>query len=82
LQGKQAFEEGDYSAARASFTTAFKLDCTKSQLLLNIARSSELLGSRAEAAHALRTYMERDRSLSADDKGQLQHRIDNLMVRP
>jgi hypothetical protein len=78
LLGKRFFEESDYGSASHNFIDAYKLDCTKPELLLNIARANELLGNRAEAIHALETYMERGTSLGPDDKTQLQRRIDNL----
>jgi hypothetical protein len=76
--GKRFFEESDYGSASHNFIDAFKLDCTKPELLLNIARANELLGNRAEAVHALETYLQRSTSMAADDKVQLQRRIDNL----
>jgi hypothetical protein len=78
LLGKRFFEESDYGSASHNFIDAFKLDCTKPELLLNIARANELLGNRAEAVHALETYMQRGQTLTPDDKVQLQRRIDNL----
>ena len=78
LLGKRFFEESDYGSASHNFTDAYKLDCMKPELLLNIARANELLGNRAEAVHALETYMQRGQTLSPDDKAQLQRRIDNL----
>ena len=78
LLGKRFFEESDYGSASHNFIDAFKLDCTKPELLLNIARANELLGNRAEAVHALETYMQRGQTLTPDDKTQLQRRIDNL----
>jgi hypothetical protein len=76
--GKRFFEESDYGSASHNFMDAFKLDCTKPELLLNIARANELLGNRREAVHALETYLQRSPTMSADDKLQLQRRIDNL----
>jgi hypothetical protein len=76
--GKRFFEESDYGSASHNFIDAFKLDCTKPELLLNIARANELLGNRPEAVHALETYLQRSPTMGADDKQQLQRRIDNL----
>jgi len=78
LLGKRFFEESDYGSASHNFIDAFKLDCTKPELLLNIARANELLGNRAEAVHALETYLQRSPTMPPDDKAQLQRRIDNL----
>ncbi len=76
--GKRFFEESDYGSASHNFIDAFKLDCTKPELLLNIARANELLGNRPEAVHALETYLQRSPTMAPDDKLQLQRRIDNL----
>jgi hypothetical protein len=78
LLGKRFFEESDYGSASHNFIDAYKLDCSKPELLLNIARANELLGNRAESVHALETYLQRAQSLSPDEKVQLQRRIDNL----
>jgi hypothetical protein len=78
LLGKRFFEESDYTSASHNFIDAFKLDCSKPELLLNVARANELLGNRPEAIHALETYMARSTTLGPDDKASLQRRIDNL----
>ncbi len=78
LLGKRFFDESDYGSAIHNFVDAYKLDCTKPELLLNVARANELLGNRAEAVQALETYLQRDQTLSADQKVQYQRRIDNL----
>jgi len=79
LLGKRFFDESDYGSASHNFSDAYKLDCTKPELLLNIARANELLGNRAEAVHALETYLQqRSQTLSPDEKAQYQRRIDNL----
>ena len=79
MLGKRFFEEFDTnSSASHNFTDAYKLDCTKPELLLNVARANELLGNRAEAVHALETYMQRSTTLGPDEKTSLQRRIDNL----
>jgi hypothetical protein len=78
LLGKRFFDESDYGSASHNFIDAYKLDCTKPELLLNIARANELLGNRAESVHALETYMQRSQSLTPDERSQYQRRIDNL----
>jgi len=82
--GKRFFDEADYTTAIHNFADAYKLDCTKPELLLNIARANELLANRAEAVHALETYLQRATNASADEKAQLQRRIDNLkaLIKP
>jgi len=76
--GKRFFDEADYNTAIHNFADAYKLDCTKPELLLNIARANELSGNRPEAVHALETYLQRATSATPDEKAQLQRRIDNL----
>jgi hypothetical protein len=78
LLGKRFFDESDYGSASHNFIDAYKLDCSKPELLLNVARANEAMGNRAEAIHALETYMQRSQTLSVDEKAQLQRRIDNL----
>jgi hypothetical protein len=76
--GKRFFDEADYGSAIHNFADAYKLDCTKTELLTIIARAFELNGNRGEAVHALETYLERAQGVSLDDKAQIQKRIDNL----
>ena len=78
LLGKRFFDEADYGSAIHNFVDAYKLDCTKTELLTIIARAHELTGDRQEAVHALETYLQRAQNVSADDKAQIQKRIDNL----
>jgi hypothetical protein len=78
LIGKRFFDEADYGSAIHNFVDAYKLDCMKPELLTIVARAHELNGNRPEAVHALETYLQRAPSISADDKGQIQKRIDNL----
>jgi hypothetical protein len=78
LLGKRFFDEADYGSAIHNFVDAYKLDCTKTELLTIIARANELSGNKAEAVHALETYLTRAPNLGPDDKNQIQKRIDNL----
>jgi hypothetical protein len=78
LLGKRFFDEADYGSAIHNFVDAYKLDCTKTELLTIIARANELSGSRAEAVHALETYLLRVQNLAPEDRAQIQKRIDNL----
>jgi hypothetical protein len=80
LLGKRFFDEADYGSAIHNFVDAYKLDCTKTELLTIIARANELCGDRAEAVHALETYLVRVQNLSQEDRGQIQRRIDNLKI--
>jgi hypothetical protein len=78
LLGKRFFDEADYGSAIHNFVDAYKLDCTKTELLTIIARANELSGDRAEAVHALETYLQRVQNLAPEDRAQIQKRIDNL----
>ena len=59
MAGKGSFDEADYKTAINYFKDAYRRDCTKPELLAIIARAYELQGNRAEAVHALETYLER-----------------------
>jgi hypothetical protein len=78
LLGKRFFDEADYGSAIHNFVDAYKLDCTKTELLTIIARANELSGNKAEAVHALETYLTRAPNIAPEDKTQIQKRIDNL----
>jgi hypothetical protein len=78
LRGKQAFGTSNYVVARASFVDALGRDCLRVELLLYIARASELLGDQRAAVHALETYLARSQTLSADEKERFQRRIATL----
>lgn len=78
LLGQRFFNEADYGSALHNFVDAYKIDCTKNDLLIAIARANELSGNKADAVHALETYLQRSQTLSTDDKAQIQKRIDNL----
>jgi len=74
--GQVSFNEADYKTAITYWRDAFKRDCTKNALLLNLARAYELAGDKREAVAALKTYVEREPN--SPDKGQMQRRIENL----
>jgi hypothetical protein len=78
LLGQRFFNEADYGSALHNFVDAYKIDCTKTELLLTIARANELGGNKAEAVHALETYLQRAQSVDPEAKNQIQKRIDNL----
>jgi hypothetical protein len=78
LLGKRFFDEADYGSAIHNFVDAYKLDCTKAELLTIIARANELSGNKPEAVHALETYLIRGSNIAPEDKNQIQKRIDNL----
>ena len=68
----------DYGSALHNFVDAYKIDCSKTELLISIARANELSGNKADAVHALETYLQRAPNVSPEDKAQIQKRIDNL----
>jgi len=56
----EAYAKGDYQKALTNLKDAFGRDCSRSELLTQIALIYELLGNRAEALHALETYLQRN----------------------
>ena len=80
--GKRFFDEADYARAIRDFSDAYKLDCSKVDLLTNIALAYELDGRRPEAVHALRTYLERAHDATEDDKAKVRKHIENLETPP
>ncbi|MBX3185985.1 MAG: tetratricopeptide repeat protein [Labilithrix sp.] len=74
--GKVQYDDGLYDAAIAQFREAYKRDCTKHDLLIIISRAYEFKGDRAEAIHALQTYLER--VPNSPEAGTHRTRIDNL----
>ncbi len=73
VAGKASFDSGDYATALIYLKDAYRRDCRKTELLLLIARSYELIGttgtalapggrrsdSKREAARALEAYLQR-----------------------
>jgi hypothetical protein len=78
LLGQRFFNEADYGSALHNFVDAYKIDCSKTELLIAIARANELSGNKPDAVHALETYLQRAQNITADEKTQIQKRIDNL----
>jgi len=78
LLGQRFFNEADYGSALHNFVDAYKIDCTKTELLIAIARANELSGNKPDAVHALETYLQRGQNVTPDEKTQIQKRIDNL----
>jgi tetratricopeptide (TPR) repeat protein len=58
--GQVAFDEGDYDRAITYWEDAYRRDCTKHVMLLNLARVYELADRKEQAIIALETYLERD----------------------
>jgi hypothetical protein len=74
--GMEAYASSDYQKALDNFKDAFRRDCSKLALLDFIARAYEGKGDRAEAIHALETYLQRNPK--AADAETIQARIQNL----
>lgn len=72
----QFFERGEYDRAITYWNDAFKFDCSKAVLLLNLASAYEKKGQREPAVSALKTYLER--SPNAPDAAVIQERVKNL----
>jgi hypothetical protein len=76
IQGKVYYDDGDYNKAIPRFKEAYKVDCTKHELLVIISRSFELKGDKPEALAALETYVAR--VPTSPDLQTHQNRIANL----
>ncbi len=74
--GVEAYDTGNYQKALDNFQDSFRRDCSKVALLNFIARAYEGRGDRAEAIHALETYLQRNPK--AADAETVQNRIQNL----
>lgn len=72
----QFFERGEYDRAITYWNDAFKFDCSKAVLLLNLASAYEKKGQREPAVSALKTYLER--SPNAPDAAVIRERVKNL----
>jgi tetratricopeptide (TPR) repeat protein len=76
ILGKKAYDESDYQKAIDYMKDAYRLDCTKPELLTYIARAYEAKGDKAEAVAALEAYLKRNPK--APDVESVQRRIANL----
>jgi tetratricopeptide (TPR) repeat protein len=74
--GQVAFDEGDYERAITYWEDAYRRDCTKHVMLLNLARVYELADRKEQAIIALETYLERDPE--AGKSGVINRRIQVL----
>jgi tetratricopeptide (TPR) repeat protein len=74
--GVEAYDNGDYRKALDNIKDSFRRDCSKLQLLEQLALIYAALGDRAEAIHALETYLQRNPK--AADIDTVQNRIQNL----
>jgi Flp pilus assembly protein TadD len=75
-KGNASFQGGDYAEALRLFREAYRLDCTAHLMLMNMARTQELLGERRGAARTLRAYMKR--RPNDPDAETIRRRIENL----
>lgn len=74
--GEASFKEADYATAITYWKDAYRRDCTAHALLRNLATAFELKGDRAEAVHALETYLQRKPNDPEADA--IRRRIKNL----
>ncbi len=74
--GQVSFQEADYSRAIMYWEDAFRRDCTKVKMLLNLSRAYESAGDKKNAVVALKTYLARQPN--APDKDQISRRIEVL----
>ncbi len=59
LLGKRKYDEADYPSALVYFKDAYKIDCTKHELLLILSNTFEREGDKPEAVNALEVYLKR-----------------------
>jgi hypothetical protein len=74
--GNVSFNEADYPRAILYWEDAYRRDCTKHQMLLNLARAYELDGQKKQAVMALETFLVREQN--APDRPQITRRIEVL----
>jgi tetratricopeptide (TPR) repeat protein len=74
--GNVSFNEADYPRAILYWEDAYRRDCSKHQMLLNLARAYELNGNKKQAVMALETFVAREPN--APDKPQISRRIEVL----
>ncbi len=74
--GNVSFNEADYPRAILYWEDAYRRDCHKNQMLLNLARAYELNGQKKAAVMSLSTFIEREPN--APDKPQITRRIEVL----
>ncbi|HVJ14120.1 MAG TPA: hypothetical protein VM686_01710 [Polyangiaceae bacterium] len=74
--GNVSFNEADYPRAILYWEDAYRRDCSKHQMLLNLARAYELNGNKKQAVMALETFVAREPT--APDKPQITRRIEVL----
>jgi hypothetical protein len=76
--GKADYDDKDYDRAIVRFHEAYRLDCTKHELLIIISAAWEKKGEKSEAARALEAYLDRAQNLSESDRGTYQRGLDKL----
>jgi hypothetical protein len=74
--GKVYYDDANYSVAILKFREAYKLDCTKHELLIIISRAYELNKDTAAAIDALEKYLER--APNAPDAHTQKSHVDGL----
>ncbi len=76
--GKVDYDEGNNDKALSRFNEAYKLDCTKHELLIIISAAWDKKGEKAEAARALETFLERAQNVAEADRLTYQKKIERL----
>lgn len=76
ILGKKAYDESDYGKAIDYLKDAYRLDCTKPELLNYVASAYIAKGDKAEAVAALEAYVKRNPK--APDIESVQRKIANL----
>ena len=76
--GKVDYDEGNNDKALSRFNEAYRLDCTKHELLIIISAAWDKKGEKAEAARALETFLERAQNVSEADRDTYRKKIERL----
>ncbi|MCL2722868.1 MAG: tetratricopeptide repeat protein [Polyangiaceae bacterium] len=79
LAGRSAYDNSNWDAAIAQYREAYRRDCTKPELLINISRAYESKGDLQEALNALQAYFDRVPASNAD--ASLRARMENIQKR-
>ncbi|MCL2778179.1 MAG: tetratricopeptide repeat protein [Polyangiaceae bacterium] len=77
LAGKAQYDASDWAAAIAQFREAYRRDCTKPEILINLSRAYEFKGDKQEALNALQAFLDRVPP-SHPDIGAVRARMANI----
>lgn len=78
LVGKDAYDGSDWDSALRSFSEAYRVDCTKHELLVIISRAYEQKHELREAVDSLKLYLRRAANVSQTDRDNYERRIKRL----